>query len=107
MIKIQQYVCACMRAKSLQSCLTLCDCMDCSLSGSSWDAPGKNTGVGCHFLLQAIFLTQGLNLRLFMSPALAGEFFTISSTWEAQSESESHSALSDSLHGILQARILE
>ena len=28
------------------------------------DAPGKNTGVGCHALLQGIFLTQGLNLRL-------------------------------------------
>ena len=27
-----------------------------------WDCPGKNTGVGCHFLLQGIFLTQGLNL---------------------------------------------
>ena len=27
-----------------------------------WDIPGKNTGVGCHFLLQGIFLTQGLNL---------------------------------------------
>ena len=27
----------------------------------SWDSPGKNTGVGCHFLLQGIFLTQGLN----------------------------------------------
>ena len=26
-----------------------------------WDSSGKNTGVGCHFLLQAIFLTQGLN----------------------------------------------
>ena len=29
-----------------------------------WDAPGKNTGVGCHSLLQAIFRTQGLNSRL-------------------------------------------
>ena len=29
-----------------------------------WDSPGKNTGVGCHFLLQGIFLTQGLNLSL-------------------------------------------
>ena len=31
-----------------------------------WDFPGKNTGVGCHFLLQGIFLTQGSNppLRL-------------------------------------------
>ena len=26
-----------------------------------WDFPGKNTGVGCHFLLQGIFPTQGLN----------------------------------------------
>ena len=26
-----------------------------------WDFPGKNNGVGCHSLLQGIFLTQGLN----------------------------------------------
>ena len=30
----------------------------------SWDSPGKNTGVGCHSVLQGIFLTQGLNLGL-------------------------------------------
>ena len=37
--------------------------MDCSLRGSSvhGDSPGKNTGVGCHFLLQGIFLTQESN----------------------------------------------
>ena len=29
-----------------------------------WDAPGKNTGVGCHALLRGISLTQGLNLCL-------------------------------------------
>ena len=29
-----------------------------------WDSPGKNPEVGCHFLLQGIFLTQGSNLRL-------------------------------------------
>ena len=29
-----------------------------------WDFPGKNTGVGCHFLLQRIFPTQGLNPHL-------------------------------------------
>ena len=29
-----------------------------------WNSSGKNTGVGCHFLLQGIFLTQGLNLGL-------------------------------------------
>ena len=32
-----------------------------------WDFPGKNTGVGCHFLLQGIFPTQGLNLGLIPS----------------------------------------
>ena len=40
-----------------------------------WDFPGKNTGLGCHVLLKAIFLTQGSNLTL-GSPALAGRFFT-------------------------------
>ena len=46
-----------------QSCLTLCDPMDCSPPGSSvqGDPPGKNTGVGCPALLQGIFPTQGLN----------------------------------------------
>ena len=29
-----------------------------------WNSPGKNTGVGCHFLLQGIFPTQGSNLGL-------------------------------------------
>ena len=29
-----------------------------------WGFPGKDTGVGCHFLLQGIFLTQRLNLCL-------------------------------------------
>ena len=32
-----------------------------------WDSLGKNTGVGCHFFLQGIFLTQGLNLSLLAS----------------------------------------
>ena len=46
-----------------QSCLTLCDPMDCGPPGSSvhGDSPGKNTGMGCHFLLQGIFPTRGLN----------------------------------------------
>ena len=30
----------------------------------SWDSPGKNTGAGCHALLQGIFLAQGSNLHL-------------------------------------------
>ena len=29
-----------------------------------WNSLGKSTGVGCHFLLQGIFPTQGLNLGL-------------------------------------------
>ena len=47
----------------IQSCLTLCDSMDCSPPGSSvhGDSPSKNTGVGCHTLLQGIFPTQGSN----------------------------------------------
>ena len=46
-----------------QSCLTLCDPMDCSPPGFSvhGDSPGKSTGVGCHALLQGIFPTQGSN----------------------------------------------
>ena len=38
-----------------------------------WDLPGKNTGVGCHFLVQGIFTTQEIEPG---SPALAGGFFT-------------------------------
>ena len=51
-----------------QSCVTLCDPMDCSLPGSSVQGilQAKNTGVGCHFLLQGIFSTQGLNPHLNM-----------------------------------------
>ena len=43
-------------AKSLQSCLTLLDPIDNSPPGSPhpWHSPGKNTGVGCHFLLQCM-----------------------------------------------------
>ena len=35
--------------------------MDCSPLSMGFPRPGKNTGVGCHFLLQGIFLTQGWN----------------------------------------------
>ena len=49
-----------------QSCLTLCNPMSCSPAGSSvlGDSLCKNTGVGCHVLLQRIFLTQGSNQGL-------------------------------------------
>ena len=58
------YVCVCvlshspyltLRPHRLQPAMLLCP----------WDSPGKNTGAGCHALLQGIFLTQGSNpLRL-------------------------------------------
>ena len=56
----------------------VCLCVSCSVVSDSaqphglcptrllcpWDSPGKNTGVGCHVLLQGIFLAQGLNPSL-------------------------------------------
>ena len=52
--------CVCLVA---QSSLTLCNPLDYSPPGSSvhGDFPGKNTGMGCHTLLQGIFPTQGSN----------------------------------------------
>ena len=49
-----------------QLCQTVCYSMDCSLPGAFvlGDSPGKNTGVGCHALLQGIFPTQGSNSGL-------------------------------------------
>ena len=44
-----------------------------------WNSPGKNTGVGCHSLLQGIFPTQGSNPGL----CIAGRFFTVRATREA------------------------
>ena len=51
---------------------------DCSLPGPSVheESPGKNTGVGCHALLQGIFPTQGIEPTSLTSPALAGGVFT-------------------------------
>ena len=112
---------ACVSAKSLHWCPTLCNPMDCSLPRllCSWDFPGKNTGVGCHFLLQGIILTQGLNLcllhwqmdslplnhqeSLFVSPVLclvAQSYLTLFDPMDC-------SRPGSSVHGILQARILE
>ena len=45
--------------------LTLCELMDCSPSLlSPWDFSGKNTGEGCHILLQGLFPTRGLDPHL-------------------------------------------
>ena len=59
-------------------CVCVCVCVICSVVSNSlwphglqptrllcpWSSPGKNTGVGCHFLFQGIFPTQGWYLRL-------------------------------------------
>ena len=45
-----------------------------------WDSPGKNTGVGCHFLLQGIFQTKGLNPHLWCLLHCQADS---SATWEA------------------------
>ena len=52
------------------TCVCVCVCV-CVLSHVQlfahfcpWNFPGKNTGVGCHFILQGIFLIQGSNPRL-------------------------------------------
>ena len=50
------------------------------------NSPGKNTGVGCCALLQAIFPTQRSNPHfLYLSPALASRFFTTSTTYSLRS----------------------
>ena len=48
-----------------------------------WDFPGKNTGMGCHFLPQGIFPTQGLKPCLF--PLLHSQLGSLPlvATWEA------------------------
>ena len=58
------------------------DLVDSSPQGSSIYGffPGKNTGAGCHFLLQEIFPTQGTEPMSLASLALAGGFFTTSAT---------------------------
>ena len=60
-----------------QSCQTLCDPMDFSPPDSSVheDSLGKNTGVGCHALLQWIFPTQGVEPSC---PALEADSFCLS-----------------------------
>ena len=59
---------------------------------SSWDSPGKNTGVGCHFLLQCM--------------KVKGES-EVTQSYLALWDSMDSSLPGSSVHGILQARILE
>ena len=76
-------------AKSLQSCPTLCDPID---GSPPWGSPGKNTGVGCHFLLQR------------MKVKSEGE---VSQWFSTLSDPMNCSLPGSSAHGIFQARVLE
>ena len=80
-------------AKSLQSCPTLCDSM-CPPTRlpHPWDSPGKNTGVGCHFLLQCMTVKSESEVAQ-SSPTL--------------SDPMDCSLPGSSVHGIFQARVLE
>ena len=75
---------ACMHAKSLQLCLTLCDPMDCSPPGSSclWNSPGK--------ILEWISIpfSRGSSQPRVESgsPALQADFFTVWATREAHAQ---------------------
>ena len=75
-IHAQIYFCICVCVcgwVGAQSCLTLWDPL---YYICSWNFPGKNTGVGCHFLLQWIFSTHRSEPVSLASPTLAGRFFT-------------------------------
>ena len=65
-------------------CPTLGDPLDCSLTRllRPQDFSVKNTGVVCHFLLQGIFPTQGLNPRL-LSPLDGRRILYCWAVWEA------------------------
>ena len=61
-----------------------------------WDCPSKNTGVGCHFLLQGIFPTQGSNPHFLNCRQILYHW----ATWEPPSVASvqfSHSVVSDSV----------
>ena len=80
-------------AKSLQSCATLCDPIDGSPLGSRpWDSPGKNTGVGCHFLLQC--------MKVKLDSEVAQSCPTLCDPMDC-------SLPGSAVYGIFQARVLE
>ena len=103
-----------------QSYPTLCDHMDTRLL-HPWDFLGKGTGVGCHFLLQGIFPTQGSNSglphcrqTLYCLSHQGGPYWIPINTkkmwymYMKKSERVSCSVVSDSLrpHGLQPSRLL-
>ena len=77
------YACGC--AKLLHSCPTLCNPIDYIAYQAPLSMGFSRLENGYHVLLQGIFPTQGSNLHLLMSLALAGGFFATMATWEAPS----------------------
>ena len=72
-------VCVCMCVCLVtQLCPTLCNSLNCSPPGlpCPWDFSGKNTRVGCHFLLQGNLPDSGIKPTSPAFSALAGGFFT-------------------------------
>ena len=63
-----------MHGESLQLCLTLCDPVAHSPPGSSvhGDSPGKNTGVGCHAVLQGDLPNPGIKPAFLMHVSCIG-----------------------------------
>ena len=100
-------VCVC----CTQSCPTLCDPTDCSPTRllSPWDFPGKNTIVGCHFLLQGIFATQGSNpclLCLLHCLADSLPLYHLGSPWTCIDLGPNPNSAFDSLSDLGKARNL-
>ena len=79
--RVQLFAILC--AKSLQMCLTLCDPMDCSLPGFSVHSPLQERILEWVAMPSSGDLPDpGIECTSLMSPALAGGFFTMSTTWE-------------------------
>ena len=90
------YMCVCIytaAAKSLQSCPTMQPHRwQPTWLPRPWDSPGKNTGVGCHFLLQS--------MKVESESEVAQSCPTLSNPMDC-------SLPGSSIHGIFQARVLE
>ena len=54
-----------------------------------WNFPSKNTGVGCHFLLQGIFPNQGSNLIIYVS-CIASRFVTTEPSGKPMLDRQEH-----------------
>ena len=71
----------CMLAKSLQSCPTLCNPMDCSVPGSCMHGIFQSRILECVAMPSSRGLPHlGLKPTSLISPALAGRFLTTSAT---------------------------